>query len=168
MWQTCRSVVLLSNIYKPVCFSDVVVALGFYYYMLSTRLLKLTTTLFFKLTIFCRKHCIIMQIIVTTCHNVVNILRSWNICLCNLFAFVIMPQIYSEKKSSMKIPLEPFPSKNLRTTQTVQPFEYVKSTKTFFNHRWMNGSTEGASPYKGQGACYPRKFWTFYALKCFF
>ena len=140
MWQTRRSVVLLSNM-------NLFVFLGLYYYMLSTCLLKLTTIFFFKLTIFCRKHCIIMQIIVTTWHNVVNILRCWNICLCNLFAFVIMPQIYSEKKK-MKIPLEPFPTKNLRTSHRLSN-QYVKSRHFSITDKcWEHW---GCEPIQGAG-----------------
>ena len=50
------------------------------------------------LTKFCRKYSIIMQRLVTECHNIVNILRCWHIRLCNFFSFVIIPRVNPENK----------------------------------------------------------------------
>lgn len=36
-----------------------------------------------------------MKILVTTSHNIINILRCWNICFCDFLSLVIMPQINS-------------------------------------------------------------------------
>ena len=156
MWCTCKGVVLLSNIYKPVCFSDVAVPLGLYHYMLSTCLLKLTTTFFLKLTIFCRKHCIIMQIIVTTCHNVINILRCWNICFCYLFAFVIKPQIYSEKKVQWKFHWNLFQAKILEPHRLSNL--WVCKIQTFFNHWRMLGAQRVRAHSRGREHATPENF----------
>ena len=41
----------------------------------------------------------------TKCHDVVNILRCWHICLCNFLSFVIMPQVNPKARNQK-------PSKN--------------------------------------------------------